>query len=104
MLQIGDVVCHRDGGADMTVEKIEKCLDCNRVLVTTVFYEGLNQTPTHSEFPIKHLVLVRRNRPQARNPYQGYGDLLRRMQTAPNTQIWTMEVPMVPEDPEPDPF
>lgn len=41
MFKVGDAVKDLEGRA-MTVDRVEKCLDCNKILITCVWVEGAN--------------------------------------------------------------
>jgi hypothetical protein len=59
MFKPGDVVARRDGqGESMTVEKVEKCLDCTGIIVSCVWIPLIGGAQ-RAEFPKGKLDLIR---------------------------------------------
>lgn len=94
MFQPGDVVSRGGDHPNMTVEKVEKCLDCKGLVVSCVWADGFNAL--RSEFNAKALTLIQAARPAPR-PVT-YAQIFTRVQEQAQ---WIVDPP---HDPERDPF
>ncbi len=97
MFVVGDKVRQNNAGQDMTVEAVEKCLDCNRVVVSCCWLVG---TDLHRDtFKAKELTKI--------NMARHFDQILReiRAQVAAQwaTPIWTGQLIIDDPDPEPAP-